>query len=592
MTATPGTPKFARPKILVVDVPEAAEHLTSIGYFAAKGTYGTPLVVQRGAGYLALEPTVDLPNYTEQEIIVIDLAGPKERDANEADFNNPPIGVKALWAPTNLGVVDPRLASIGITRRSFERVYERGGVFVVFAAANVRTEFLLAARDHRGLDRDDSQTISASNWDVIDVLSALQVGDDDGCEIELADNGAAEQLGLGSFLRDASFSCVVKPPAWLSDRWLTLAISKYGEPVSGIVRPDTEGGGGWVVVLPRVTKRVEIVRELIEHVLPVLAPGLFPHVKSVLWTRRREYELPQITAIKDEIAAVQEAVQGQVRALEERIEYERHENAYLHELLTATGDDLVAAVIAALKALGFEDVRDVDAEREAGDATGSKREDVHIMDATVPVLVEVKGIGGLPKEASSLQVAKYLAPRMREWNRTDLMGLCVVNHQRALPALDREHEHVFQPDVLTNALKHSFGLLTTWDLHRLARSFRTLGWRHEDVARLFTTSGRVRPVPSHYEHVGHVDGFWEEPGALGVRIERSGLAVGDWVAYELPIEFVEEPVESLRLNDKPVESVPASAHVGLRTGLTKQEARKRVRVYRVIARSEESAHGD
>lgn len=66
------------------------------------------------------------------------------------------------------------------------------------------------------------------------------------------------------------------------------------------------------------------------------------------------------------------------------------------------------------------------------------------MDAAVPELVEIKGIRGKPKEANSLQVTKYLAPRMREWGRTDLHGLTIINHQRNLPGLEREHDHVFQ----------------------------------------------------------------------------------------------------------------------------------------------------
>lgn len=577
--------RFTRPKILVVDAPEVARDLASSGYLAREGTLGTPLAVEREAGYRPLELTADLPNYTEQEIIVVDLAGPEPRDASEGDVKYPAIGVKALWAPTNSGVVDSRLPSMQVTRSSFNRIHEHGGVFVVFAAEKIRIDFLLAARLHGGLDHYGSEQMPASNWDLIDVLSALHVRHDHGSEIELADDGAAERLGLGRLLRDASFSCVVEPPTWLEGRWLTLATSKFGEPVSGIVGPDRESGGGWVLVLPRVVKRAEIVRELVQHVLPTLAPHLFPNTEGRRWTRSREYELPQVTAIKDEIADVQEAAQRAVRALEERIEEERKENAYLHELLTATGEDLVAAVLVALKALGFKDVRDVDAELEAGADHGSKREDLQIMDASSPVLVEVKGIGGLPKEASALQVAKYLAPRMRDWDRTDLRGLCIVNHQRAMPALDREHEHVFQPDVLTNALEQGFGLMTTWDLHRLTRSFQALAWSHEDVAELFTTSGRVHPVPGHYEYVGHIDGFWEKAGALGLRVEGDGLKVGDRVAYELPVEFVEECVGSLHLDDAPVDSVFAGAHAGLRTGLTRHEARKGVRVYRVIPRA-------
>jgi hypothetical protein len=206
------------------------------------------------------------------------------------------------------------------------------------------------------------------------------------------------------------------------------------------------------------------------------------------------------------------------------------------------------------------------------------------MDADVPVLVEVKGIGGLPKEANALQVAKYLAPRMREWGRTDIKGLSIVNHQRHLPALDREHDNVFQPDVVTNAEQQGFGLLTTWDLYRLVRSFIALNWRHEDVAPHFTTPGRVRPVPRHYEPLGHIDGFWEQAGALGLRVEHGRLARGDRVAYDLPVEFVEEKVESLQLDDEQVETADAGAHVGLRTELTKQQARKGAQVYRVRPR--------
>lgn len=583
-------PKYPRPKILIIDAPEVADQLARAGYTAAKGTFGTPLILEREAGYRVPKRTMHLPNHTEQEIVVVDLAGPQEREAKESDFKLPAHGVKALWAPTELGRVDPRLPVMHFEQSNFDRIYEHGGVFIVFADALLQVCYLLAARDYNGLDSYDRDEMDANNWDLLRILDNVQVSSDHGTEVELADNGYAEKLGLASYLRTATFSCVVKPGSWFTGRWITLATSKYGEPVSGVITPDTdpdaEHGGGWVFVLPGVERRADVVQELVEHVLPNLAPQLFPHVEREVWTRRREYELPQITAIKDEIAAAQEATRVRVRDLEAGIERERASSAYLHQLLTASGGDLVTAVISALKTLGFQDVHDVDAEREAAGDTRPKREDVHIMDAEVPVLVEVKGISGLPKEADALQVVKYLAPRMHEWGCTDLKGLSIVNHQRALPALDREDENVFQGDVLTNAQeKPGFGLLTTWDLHRLVRSFLALGWRHEDVAGLFTTTGRVRPVPSHYEYIGHLDGFWEQPQAVGVRVAQGGLSVGDRLAYELPVQFVEETVESLQLDSEQVRTVAQGAHVGVRTSLSKEQARNGVPVYRVRPRT-------
>lgn len=229
---------------------------------------------------------------------------------------------------------------------------------------------------------------------------------------------------------------------------------------------------------------------------------------------------------------IEEEARVRIREREEQIAAERAQHGFLHDLLTASGDDLVRAVISALKTVGFCDVRDADADAKAAGETGPMREDVRIMDAAVPVLVEVKGITGKPREASSLQVTKYLAPRMREWDRTDIRGLAIVNHQRNVPALDREHDHVFQADVLSTAEDQGFGLLTTWDLFRLVRGFLAHGWRHHDVAGLFVSSGRIRPVPAHYEVIGLVDGYWEQASALGLRLHSGVLQVGDRLAYE------------------------------------------------------------
>lgn len=584
-TAAPAlsAPKFPKPKIFAIDAPDVADHLSAAGYAAVKGTFGTPLLVERAAGYRALKLDVTLPNYTEQEIVIVDLAGPEARDAAEGDLHQPARGVKALWAPTELGWIDPRLPMMHFRRSDFDRIYDHGGVFVVFADEQVYARYLLASNDYGGLDRYESQEVRASNWDLISALNDLAVTSDHGQEIDLTDNGFAEQLGIGTFLRSATFSCTVKPHTRISNRWATLATSKYGEPVSGLLAPHPEEGGGWIFVLPRVDRRADLVQQLVEDVLPNFAPQLFPHAERQRWTRRREYELPEILAVRDEITAVEEAARTRVRELEERIEQERQRSGYQHDLLTATGDELVAAVITALQALGFDNVRDVDAEREAAGNQGPKREDLHILDADVPVLVEVKGIAGMPKESNALQVAKYLTPRMRDWERTDLKGLAIVNHQRNMPALDREHEHVFQNDVLTNAHDHGFGLLTTWDLFRLVRSYVALGWRHEQVTALFTTPGRIRPVPAHYEHIGYIDHFWEQAEAIGIRLEQGPLNAGDRVAYELPVQFVEEDVPSLQLDGQPVQSATQGTHVGVRTGLDKQQARKGVRVYRVGA---------
>ncbi len=155
-----------------------------------------------------------------------------------------------------------------------------------------------------------------------------------------------------------------------------------------------------------------------------------------------------------------------------------------------------------------------------------------------------------------------------------------------MPALDREHEHVFQDDVVANAEQQGFGLLTTWDLFRLVRGYQRNGWRPEDVKNLFYLPGRIDPVPSHYELVGTVEAFWERPGALALAVSGLPIRVGDLIAYELPVDFVEERVTSLQLEDEEVQEAPLGSLVGVKTTLGKAQARKHVQVFRV---REESA---
>jgi selenocysteine-specific translation elongation factor len=80
--------------------------------------------------------------------------------------------------------------------------------------------------------------------------------------------------------------------------------------------------------------------------------------------------------------------------------------------------------------------------------------------------------------------------------------------------------------------------------------------------------------------VGTVNQFFEQASAL--TIELSGeIKVGDTLAYELPAEFEQEQIQSLHLNDEAVEQAESGAEVGIKTNLTKQHARKGVRVFKM-----------
>ena len=226
--------------------------------------------------------------------------------------------------------------------------------------------------------------------------------------------------------------------------------------------------------------------------------------------------------------------------------------------------------------LGFDNVVDVD--EEAG--SSPKREDLQIQGSSPVVLVEVKGIAGMPSDDDILQAAKYVAPRIKEWKRMDVRALCVLNHQRHVPPLDRDYENVFRADILANAQQHDLGLITTWDLYKLARGLLRNGWKHASIRNLFFQSGRVPCLPSHYEDLGAIEEKWERAGAIGVRLLSEPLVQGERLGIPLDIDFVEFEASSLQLESVTVKEAPRGSLVGIKLPSDVIGVRKAMKVFR------------
>lgn len=71
--------------------------------------------------------------------------------------------------------------------------------------------------------------------------------------------------------------------------------------------------------------------------------------------------------------------------------------------------------------------------------------------------------------------------------------------------------------------------------------------------------------------------------AIGVQLAAKGLRIGDRLAHELPVDFAEEDVTSLEVDNKPVDEAPAGARVGIKTGLI-HKLRKGTKLYLVESR--------
>lgn len=564
-------PKYPHPRILAIDCPlEDSMALHRAGYHVQTWTFGNRVKVERSASYVPLKAMKAPPNFTEQEIVIVDC---EAEEASEGELGEPAPDTVWPWQQANRGIVDPRPWSMMHVREAFDRILAHGGVFICFIDHKQTIDYI-GAKSYNGKPFDEGPA-PLTTWNFLsslaDVSSTLDGGE------ELRPTSLGEHLpGLQKAFADSSFTCTIDPPHYLEDRWETFATNKFGQTVSACYRVGADKGG-IVFLLPRVKQRLPLLKYLLGELLPRISPGLFPDVLSGSWVRQHPYELREVLSIEDEIERVKEEASTRVKELEDGIAQERNEKSYLPELLTTSGDELVAAVKSTFEMLGFKQVIDADAEKDDKTAL---REDLQVLDRSPALIIEVKGISGLPKEEHALQVTKYLAPRMKEWERQDVQGLAVINHQQGLPGLDRERANVFQKDVVTNAETLEFGLLTTWELFRLARGYLRHGWKPEYVLDLFYGHGVIHAVPSHYEFVGTVNQFFEEPEALTIDLEAP-IRVGDTLAYELPVEFEEQSVGSLRLDDAVVDKAEAGAEIGVKTKLSKEQARKGLRVFKV-----------
>lgn len=564
-------PKYPQPKILLMDLDtEVEETLKRAGYNVETGSFGAPVKVPTKSEYVVVPVAKAAPNETEQEVIVLDN-GPLK--SVERELPDPVEREPHFWQLANKGRLDPRpISMFGHQYRSFDRILDHGGVFICFVDREIKTDYVFAKQEWGQLEGQEQ--LKASNWEFLSAVKEVKREFDFGKEITLTELGEAVP-GLKAALREAEFQCVLDVDDNFEGGWGALAKNKFGATVAAVMtRP---GDGGVVLLLPRVKDKAKLVLRLVADLLPRLASQFYPHIKSSAWVKEEPYELPEVLSLQEEISEIRAEADTAVAAIEEKVKAKREEREFLYKLLTATDSELVTAVKETLELIGFEDVRDVDRESE-GDSL--LREDLQIWDRKPILLVEVKGITGLPKEAYSLQVDKYVMPRAEEWGHFDVRGLTVINHQLGKVALERDHDNVFQESVITNAKGRKFGLLTTWSLFRLARAYLRYGWQPEQVADLFYQHGVIEPVPSHYELVGTVNRFYEEPSAVIIDLTGS-IRVGDSLAYELPVEFEQEQIQSLRVNDETVEEA-TGVEVGVKTNLTRQQARKGVRVFKLI----------
>lgn len=540
--------KYPKPKIMLIDTrSDVSNALELAGYTVTVGTFGTPIKSNGAEEWHPLKINCDLPGHEEQEVVFASTFSDGCLPAGAIDAAV--VGANVRWQLGSSGSIDPRPFVMDVRCAAFDRILAHGGVFVIQCGPRDPRRERWGVSNGYGT-KFSGDTEGVDHWGFLTTIAPVEVKGCQGTEISFEGDPLARCLARAGV--DARYSCsIANVGGFRGWQWTCLARNKYGAEVAAILRP--EGKPGAVVLLPRMPSLATVVLELVERWMPEWSPKLFPHLESVQWPHHPRYEIPAAVRISDQIRAVEASHEITLAKLREDLVVARTKDGYLHKLIIATGRELVLAVIEALGRMGFVKVIDVDEAAKGGPEAANPREDLQIRDRNPVLVIDVKGVAGHPSDDETQQAQKHAMMRIREWNRPDVQSLTIINHQRGLPPHDRD-QRAFREPMIQNAQQVHAGLMTGWDLFNLCMNMERLGWPKSAVQDVFYQTGRIDPVPSHYEEIGRVEramrpAFQLTPSAV--------VRVGATLAIRSDHRFTEFQVASIRVKEAQVESVAA-----------------------------------
>lgn len=303
--------EYDKPKILLLDLQSGdLEALADLGFNVRDGSFGLPYKVPMGSNFQPLISTPRLPNFAEQEIVVVDLQ--YEAVDQAVGERARPNGEHDLWSKCDSGFIDPRSRATKYVQSAFNKVLEAGGVFVVFAATKTNNEIKIGSLD-RYERFNEHQNWPYSEWSFLEVLDDMQVSNESGEEMSITDDQSAIGKLLKLHLQSSEYDCTLKGGFRGNNPWEIIASNKFGNPVA---LKRACGPKGHVLILPQLKDKTGFLKALFTNVLPEMAPHLFPGIEKGRWTHLVEYELPKVIQLEEQRIKLEEKFKADLAILE------------------------------------------------------------------------------------------------------------------------------------------------------------------------------------------------------------------------------------------------------------------------------------
>ena len=276
----------------------------------------------------------------------------------------------------------------------------------------------------------------------------------------------------------------------------------------------------------------------------------FPTINVNSWTANKQYYLPNHKILLQKKEDSRLRFEAEEKRLDEEISCNKKKYNFLHQILTETDKELVNAIIAFLKWLGFENPI---AKDETND-NGIFEEDIQVdLGDKGLLIIEAKGIGGTSKDSECSQINKIKFRRSRERGKFDVHALYMVNNERHIEPLKRTNPP-FNTTQIQDAKNEERGMVYTWQLFNLFFNIEN-GFITKENAREKILQHGLVDFSSTLTDLGKPYKFHKDNKVVCIDLNNKEIGVGDFLAYEINGRYFKQKIIEMQQNGQPISKV-------------------------------------
>lgn len=390
-----------------------------------------------------------------------------------------------------------------------------------------------------------------------------------GKEIIMCDNDISKKL-FSNFIHELEYHQTFFYPKKLplSCSFVPLLQNKQGKIISYVYKSEHEV----TIILPQMKSKKEFLKILFNDYLYKEYSECFPFIKQCSWKNQECYYLPGHKSLEEKKKEIVSKYEREISEIDIRIEDNKIEHQFLHDILTESGDLLVAAVIKYFKWLGFEDVTDKDKILE----NGVYEEDIRIdLGEKGLLIVEVKGLFGTSKDHECAQISKIRYRRCEEREKFDVYALYIVNNERNVEPLKRTLPP-FNQNQINDAKNDKRGMIYTWQLFNLYFNIEEGFITKDEVRNRLLEIGLIDLSPTLID-IGEPYKYYQNNTVACVELNDTEISCGDILAYERDGRYYKVKILEIQMDNKSVERV-SNGRVGIKFNVSLPNG---IRLYKV-----------